>query len=180
VVLAVDPSGAPGSVATLSVVSDGLPAGALGGAVAWWRCWNGTEQVDTHLIGRSWGAIQPTTIAVGPEPTVASGGIGLPVPNPYPVVIPDVAPGSYRIRDRVVMPGSEPIVGFVLVEVVSDHSTGEAGTVGDGSQATIATVSTTPEPIAHDLALTPTGPGVPASDWWSEVWWSWGLAEPAE
>jgi hypothetical protein len=137
------------------------------GVATWWQWWNGTEWIDTYLVERDYGN-GPTTFKIEPGLTTTIPALGLAVPNSATIIIPDVAPGLYRIRDELGSQGSEPITGFVLVEVVSDHSTGEAGTVGDGSQTTPST-STIPEPETHDLAVTLTGPGVPASDSWSEV-----------
>jgi hypothetical protein len=167
VTLTVDPNPVtPGSVATLSVDSR-IPQGLVDGVATWWQCWNGTEWIDTYLVERDYGN-GPTTLKIEPGVTTTIPALGLGVPNSATIIIPDVAPGLYRIRDELDSQGSEPIAGFVLVEVVSEHPTGETGTVGDGSQTTAST-STIPEPITHDVTVTLTGPGVPASDWWSEV-----------
>jgi len=106
-----------GSEAMLSIAADGLPADTNVGAGAAWQCWNGSEWIQTHHIARGWGDGGAQTIELAPAVTITVPSIGLPVPSSYPIVIPDVAPGLYRIEDRVVGPGGVTITGFVFVEV---------------------------------------------------------------
>ncbi|MCP3988137.1 MAG: hypothetical protein GY724_03620 [Actinomycetia bacterium] len=77
-----------GSGATLALASDGLGSNAMSGAGVTWQCWDGSGWVST----------------------------GLPVPNSYPILIPNEPPGIYRIQDIVIDNGSER-TGFVLLEV---------------------------------------------------------------
>ncbi len=53
-------------------------------------------------------------IEPGTEPTIPA--VGLPVPNSYEVVVPDVAPGVHRIADEVWADG-ERLVGLEVVVV---------------------------------------------------------------
>lgn len=50
------------------------------------------------------------------DSTIAIPGLGLQVPNSYPIVIPDVAPGTYRLTDRLIGNESD-LVGYEIVEV---------------------------------------------------------------
>lgn len=105
-----------GATATLSIDLGGLPADAIVGAGVEWQCWDGSEWVPTHQIVRAFGQLEPVTNEVAPGATTAVVAIGLSVPNSYDVIIPDVAPGIYRIADQAIVPGGE-VSGFVLVEV---------------------------------------------------------------
>lgn len=53
-------------------------------------------------------------IEPGTEPTIPA--VGLPVPNSFEVVVPDVPPGVYRIADEVWADG-ERLVGLEVVVV---------------------------------------------------------------
>lgn len=66
-------------------------------------------------IIRASNEFDPATSEVAPGATTAVMAIGLSVPNSYEIIIPTVAPGTYRIADRAITPGGE-ISGFVLVE----------------------------------------------------------------
>jgi hypothetical protein len=131
VTLTVDPNPVePGSAAILSVDSR-LPVGLVDGVATWWQCWNGTMWIDIYLVERDYGN-GPTTLKIEAGATTTIPALGLSVPNSAAIIVPDVAPGLYRIRDELVSQGSETIAGFVLVEVVSGHTSGEGGTAGDG------------------------------------------------
>ncbi|MGH8924708.1 MAG: hypothetical protein ACRDWA_08770 [Acidimicrobiia bacterium] len=110
---AVPPAGA---AATLSIELDGLPADAIVGAGVEWQCWDGSEWVPTHQIIRGFGEIEPVTNEVAPGATTAVVAIDMSVPNSSVIIIPDVAPGTYRISDRAIVSGGE-VSGFVMVEV---------------------------------------------------------------
>jgi hypothetical protein len=110
-----------GSGAVLSLGADGLSDDFIDGAGASWQCWNGTEWIATHQVIKNYGGGARTS-KVEPGATTAVEAIGLPIPNSYPIHIPNVAPGTYRIEDRVVRPGGVDIVGFVVVEVVAGGS----------------------------------------------------------
>ena len=107
-----------GSQAILSVAPAGLSDDGMVGAGARWQCWSGTEWVDTYQIVRGFGGYRAVTLPVRPGVTTTIPAIGLPIPNSYPIIIPDVEPGMYRILDMV-----EPDVsGFVMVQVVDTTS----------------------------------------------------------
>jgi len=122
-VLTVEPNPvAAGSEAMLSIAADGLPDDALAGAAALWQCWNGSEWIDTHQIGRGWDGA-PWTQELTTDETFAVPAIGLQIPNSYPILIPEVKPGLYRIEDVAGSPGGVDVTGFVFVEVVAAEST---------------------------------------------------------
>jgi len=115
---------AAGAEATLSVVDDGLPPASLVGVAAWWQCWNGSEWVDTYLVERGWHADKGTTIDLNSDVTMTIVDIGLPIPSSYPIIIPNVEPGIYRLRDEAGVAArddrpSYSIPGFVIVRVNS-------------------------------------------------------------
>jgi hypothetical protein len=105
-----------GAKATLSIELDGLPADTIVGAGVEWQCWDGSDWAPTHQIIRAFGEFEPVTNEVAPGATTAVVAIGLSVPNSYEIIIPDVAPGIYRIADHAIVPGGE-VSGFVMVEV---------------------------------------------------------------
>lgn len=86
------------------------------GASAEWQCWNGERWVGTHQLLRDWTDGGPRAIEVPPGATTTVPGIGLPVPNTFRVIVPDVSVGVYRIADTAVS-GGESVTGFVIVEV---------------------------------------------------------------
>lgn len=116
-----------GSMAVLSVSSEGLSEDALHGMAAAWQCWNGDEWISTHTLIRGVGPCpDPTGAPVCGEPGVQGPqvgvlAIGLGAPSAYPILIPDVPPGIYRIFDGVLLPNPhgppEDRTGFVLVWV---------------------------------------------------------------
>jgi len=74
--------------------------------------------VDTHQIVRGpFGPdSNPSTIKILPGMITTIPAIGLPVPNSYPILIPLVPPGTYRVIDSIaVISGS--LDGFVIVQV---------------------------------------------------------------
>jgi len=101
----------------LTIAADGLPDGALVGAGAAWQCWSGSEWVDTHQIVRGFYDGHGTTLEVGPGETTTIPAVGLPIPNSYPILIPDVEASTYRLADEAIQPGSPAISGWVIVEV---------------------------------------------------------------
>lgn len=105
-----------GSEATLSVDYDGPLEGLNGGVGASWDCWSGDRWVATHILVRAIEDWEPSVIDLsGPREEVID--IGLPIPNSYRVLIPDVVPGTYRIRDGLF--GFEmSLTAFEIVEVV--------------------------------------------------------------
>ncbi|MGH8945921.1 MAG: hypothetical protein ACRDVL_07220 [Acidimicrobiia bacterium] len=118
--LAVDPNPvAAGSPATLSIEQGALPPDSSVGAGAVWQCWDGSGWVDTHQIVKAFNDGQDAqAIAVKPGATTTIPAIALPIPSSYPIVIPEVEPGTYRIVDEVFAGGEGAIRGFVLVEVI--------------------------------------------------------------
>ena len=94
---------------------------ALVGASASWQCWNGSSWEITHQLirGGSFGGAEAEALAVIPGVTTTIPAIGLEVPSEFPIAIPDVAPGTYRIEDRV-HAGQDFLIGFVIVEVAAE------------------------------------------------------------
>lgn len=116
--LAVEPNPIEaGSVAMLSIERDGLAEDSVTGAGAAWKCWDGSTWVDTHQIVKGFDGRSGETIELGPGMTTTIPAVGLSIPSSYPIVIPDVPPGTYRIVDEV-FEGGARITGFVLVEVL--------------------------------------------------------------
>jgi len=105
-----------GAEVTLSVSpSEETPSDFIGGLGADWECWNGSDWVQTHTLVR--GANGPAAVVdLSTDSTIAIPDLGLQVPNSHSIVIPDVAPGTYRLTDRLV--GNESnLIGYVIVEV---------------------------------------------------------------
>lgn len=102
--------------ATLSVSpSEETPRDFIGGLGADWECWNGSEWVQTHTLVR--GANGPAAVVdLSTDATIAIPDLGLQVPNSHPIVIPDVAPGTYRLTDRLIGNESD-LIGYEIVEV---------------------------------------------------------------
>ncbi len=104
--------------ALLVVASEGLPEGALAGVDAGWQCWDGAQWVTTHIVYRGFGSNPGQTIPVNQEFQIRVPSIGLGLDQGYPIVIPPVDPGTYRIEDEIIVDdGTVP--GFVIVEVVA-------------------------------------------------------------
>lgn len=98
----------PGDGATLSVDFEGQsPGDYIGGAGMSWEWWNGDKWVKTHILVRAFNeSTQPSVIDLSTGEDVGVPDIGLTVPNSYEVLIPQVAPGTYRIADRIFGPDS--------------------------------------------------------------------------
>lgn len=107
---------AAGAEATLSVSpSHETPADFIGGLGADWECWNGSEWVQTHTVVR--GALGPPEVVdLSTDSTIAIPDVGLQVPNSHLIIIPDVAPGTYRLTDRLFGNESD-LIGYEIVEV---------------------------------------------------------------
>lgn len=108
-----------GTPAEVDISTDSVP-GDLGmtDLGAKWHCWAETEWVETHVL-----MLDEQTIAAVPAETTTTLGIGRMLPDSFRVVIPDVAPGWYRIAVRTT--GPEPFgsdiyerFGYVAIEVI--------------------------------------------------------------
>jgi hypothetical protein len=106
---------AAGGPATLSIAQGDLPAHSIVGAGAIWQCWKGTAWVDTHQIVRAFSRGYGDAIELEPGVAPTIPAVGLEVPSTYPIMIPDVVPGIYRIVDTAFNKGD--VTGFVIVEV---------------------------------------------------------------
>jgi hypothetical protein len=104
-------------VVELTVSRGDLPRDAVIGVEAEWQCWDGSTWVTTHIVYRGFGDNAGQTIPVNSEFQIMVPSIGLALDESYPIVIPQVTPGTYRIRDEV-FAGSSNITGFTFVEVV--------------------------------------------------------------
>jgi hypothetical protein len=49
--------------------------------------------------------------------TTSIPAVEFPLTNSFPIIVPDVSPGTYRIADLVLLPDGEEVVGFVHVLV---------------------------------------------------------------
>ena len=107
-----------GREATLSIDFEGhAPSDYIGGAGASWECWNGDRWVETHVLVRAFNkSTQPSVIDLSADTDTGIPDIGLIVPSSYQVLIPQVAPGTYRITDRIFGPGPT-LTGHILFEV---------------------------------------------------------------
>ena len=112
-----NPAG-PREEVDLIVESRGLPEGSLVGIDAQWQCWNGSEWATTHIVYRGFGDNAGQTIAVNTDFQIQVPSIGLALDEGYPIVIPQVDPGVYRIEDEVIVNG-DAVPGFVVVEVTA-------------------------------------------------------------
>lgn len=112
-----NPAG-PRVEAALAVSSAGLPDDSSVGIDAGWQCWDGSAWVTTHVMYRGFGDHAGQTIPVNSDFQIRVPSIGLALDQPYPVVIPDVAPGVYRIADEVLVDGAA-VAGLVVVEVTA-------------------------------------------------------------
>lgn len=108
---------AAGDVVELAVMQFGLPEDSIVGVDAQWQCWDGAMWVTTHIVYRGFGDNAGQTIPVNSEFQIRVPSIGLALDEGYPIVIPVVEPGTYRIADEV-LAGGESVTGFVVVEVV--------------------------------------------------------------
>ena len=104
-----------GSEAMLSIDYDGPLEGLGGGVGASWQCWSKDRWVATHILVRGTG-FEPSVIDLS-DPREEVSDLGLRIPNSYPVLIPNVAPGTYRIVDGLY--GFQmSLAGYEIVEVV--------------------------------------------------------------
>ena len=116
-VLEVDPNPtAAGEVVALTISGSGLPEDALSGVDAGWQCWDGSQWVTTHVVYRGFGDQAGQTIPVNSEFQIRVPSIGLEVGEGYPIVIPEVETGTYRIEDEVLL-DDVSVSGFVIVNV---------------------------------------------------------------
>lgn len=110
----------PNPVASGAIAELSVPAAAKEdsvGAGAAWQCWNGVEWMDTHQLVRGGWSGEPQTIPVTPGTETTIPAIGLRAPDPFPIEIPEVEPGTYRITDSVITFDGEARAVSVLVEV---------------------------------------------------------------
>jgi len=117
-VMSVDPNPAsPREVVDLDVSRGDLDEDALVGVDARWQCWDGGAWVTTHVVYRGIGDDAGQTIPLNDSFQIHVPSIGLALDEGYPIVIPQVEAGMYRIEDKIVLDDGE-VGGFVLVEVV--------------------------------------------------------------
>lgn len=109
---------APRETVSLTVSSQGLPGDAQAGVDARWQCWNGSHWVTTHAVYRGFGDNPGQTIPLNSEFQIRVPSIGLDLDQGFPIVIPQVEPGTYRIEDEVIV-DDESFTGHVIVEVLS-------------------------------------------------------------
>lgn len=120
IAMSVEPNPAPPrETVSLTVSSQGLPDDALGGVDARWQCWNGSQWVTTHAVYRGFGNNPGQTLPLNSEFQIRVPSIGLDLDQGFPIVIPQVEPGSYRIEDEVIV-DDESLTGYVIVEVSAD------------------------------------------------------------
>jgi hypothetical protein len=104
--------------ASLTVSPGDLPSDSVVGVDAEWQCWDGSTWATTHIVYRGFGDNAGQTIPVNSNFQIQVPSIGLALDQDYPIVIPQVTPGTYRIRDEVLASG-ERVSGFAFVEVVA-------------------------------------------------------------
>jgi hypothetical protein len=110
---------APRDVVELTVSRGDLPNDAVVGVDAEWECWDGSSWVTTHIVYRGFGDNAGQTIPVNAEFQIRVPSIGLALDEGYPIVIPQVTPGTFRVEDAALADG-DTINGFAIVEVVED------------------------------------------------------------
>lgn len=117
--MSVEPNPAPPrETVSLTVSSQGLPDDARGGVDARWQCWNGSQWVTTHAVYRGFGDNPGQTIPLNSEFQIRVPSIGLDLDQGFPIVIPQVEPGTYRVEDEVIV-DEESLTGYVIVKVVN-------------------------------------------------------------
>jgi hypothetical protein len=109
----------PREVVELTVAQAGFPEDSVVGVDAKWQCWDGSAWVTTHIVYRGFGNNAGQTIAVNAEFQIRVPSIGLALDEGYPIVIPQVELGLYRIADEAIVE-DESIHGFTLVEVIEN------------------------------------------------------------
>lgn len=118
--MSVQPSpAAPRETVSLTVSTQGLPDDALGGVDARWQCWSGSQWVTTHAVYRGFGDNPGQTIPLNSEFQIRVPSIGLDLDRGFPIVIPQVESGTYRIEDEVIV-DDESLIGHVIVHVSGD------------------------------------------------------------
>ncbi|MFP3880947.1 MAG: hypothetical protein ACLFRT_02705 [Actinomycetota bacterium] len=117
--ISVEPNPAPSrETISLTVSSEGLPDDALAGVDARWQCWDGSQWVTTHAVYRGFGDNPGQTIPINSAFQIRVPSIGLELDRGFPIVIPQVEQGTYRIEDEVIV-DDESLTGHVIVEVLS-------------------------------------------------------------
>lgn len=106
---------AAGEQAILSVSYTG-DADALDEAGAEWQCWTGNGWESTHQLLKDWAGDGPGTRYIEPGTEVTVPAIGLPLPDAYTVLIPDVPSGTYRVYNKGNIDG-DPAAGYATVIV---------------------------------------------------------------
>jgi hypothetical protein len=116
--MAVSPNPArPRQVVQLTVSRADLPEDSVVGVDAEWQCWDGSHWATTHIVYRGFGDNAGQTIPVNSEFQIRVPSIGLALDAPYPIAIPQVEPGTYRIADEALADGAL-MTGFAVVEIV--------------------------------------------------------------
>lgn len=118
--MTVNPSPArPREVVQLTLDQADLPENSVVGVDAEWQCWDGSAWVTTHIVYRGFGDNAGQTIPVNAEFQIRVPSIGLALDEGYPIVIPQIDPGIYRIEDEAIV-AETTITGFTLVEVIAN------------------------------------------------------------
>lgn len=108
-----------GSIVELSVgLGVGVAEGDIVGAAAEWQCWDGNGWRVTHQVVRGFSG-DPVTLAVEPGSVTTVPAVGLPIPSRYPILIPMVDPGVYRIWEEV-MSDEAKYQAYEFIEVVAE------------------------------------------------------------
>lgn len=107
----------PRQVVELTVSQAELPEDSVVGVDAEWQCWDGSHWATTHIVYRGFGDNAGQTIAVNSEFQIRVPSIGLALDAPYPIAIPQVEPGTYRIADEALADGAR-MTGYAVVEVI--------------------------------------------------------------
>jgi hypothetical protein len=124
---------------------------SVGEVVASWQCWDGAAWIDTHHLVRAWDGGRPETVGADSELDVED--VHLDLPSAYPILVPDVAAGTYRISDQVIGLSGGAATGFVVVEVVVEPEPDPDETVVVTSTPAEPTTTTRPEfdSVAFDV-----------------------------
>jgi hypothetical protein len=81
------------------------------------QCWTDNGWTNLYRLTRD-SLGEPTSIPYGTDVTFAEPDLGLSLPDQSRILVPDAAPGIYRIADAVVDSGRE-LPGFAYLEVVA-------------------------------------------------------------
>ena len=108
---------ASGSVVKLLTEEIRLPETPIVGIGFNLQCWTERGWTNLYRLTRDYLG-EPTAIAYGTDVTFAEPAIGLQLPNQSRILVPDLAPGTYRISDTALTPDSE-FPGFAYLEVVA-------------------------------------------------------------